>query len=203
MMTELCENNGAHAAIKILYVHGYLGSGNGHSSRLLRQEFISRGIPCILDAPDFPVTRPMETRTMIEKLIEEKVYDCIVASSLGAFYSMQIPSIKKILVNIALPENLMEIKASDPDHNQGLSDDFFSEINREKDVFFSEIFDNDFRRQSYVVYGTRDSIAPNEGFLKKYYNDESRVFHIDMEHKLDEEGARKVFELIMTEKESA
>ena len=196
MMTELWENNDVHTAVKILYVHGYLGSGNGHSSRLLRQEFISRGIPCILDAPDFPVTRPKEMRTMIKKLVEEKGYDCIVASSLGAFYSMQIPIIKKILVNIALPENLMQIRASDPEHNQGLSDEFFSEVNREKDVFFSEIFDKSFRRQSYVVYGTRDRIAPNEGFFKQYYNDESRICHVDMEHKLDEKGTRKVFELI-------
>ena len=187
------------STLKILYVHGYLGSAHGHSSELIKSEFVSRGIPIALDAPGFKVTDPGETKETIISLIEKKQYDYIVASSLGAFYSMKIPDITKILVNIALPENLRRIKESDPEHNPELTSEFFSEIDREKEEFFSKVFNEDYRRQSYVIYGTRDGIAPNEGFFKQYYNDESRVFHIDMEHKLDENGAKKVFEIISRE----
>ncbi len=42
--------------IKILYVHGYLGSGNGNASRLIRAALDRRGIAYQLDAPQFPVT---------------------------------------------------------------------------------------------------------------------------------------------------
>ncbi len=188
--------NAMEKTIKILYVHGYLGSGNGHSSELIRHEFVSRGMQHILDAPDFPVTKPGETKRMIQNLIEKNGYNYIVASSLGAFYSMQVPGTIKILVNIALPDNLKLIRDLDPKHNPELTAEFFSEINREKDYFFSEVFNEDYRQQSYVIYGIRDSIAPNEGFLKQYYNDGSKIWHIDMEHKLDETGANKIFELI-------
>ena len=182
--------------IRILYVHGYLGSGNGHSSRLIQQEFALRGVPCELDAPDFPVTKPEEMKKQINHLIDGKRYDYIVASSLGAFYCMQISGIQKILVNIALPENLERIKESDPGQHPGLTAKFFAEINKEKEAFFSEILDANFIQETYVIYGTKDSIASNEKFLRRYYTDGSRVFHIDMEHKLDENGASTVFNII-------
>ena len=182
--------------IKILNVHGYLGSANGHSSELIRNEFASRGIPILLDAPGFSVTNSDETKEKIKRLIHKENYDYIVASSLGAFYSMQIPGIKKILINIALPENLKRIRDLDTEHNPELSEQFVAKISREKETFFSEVFDESYRQETYVIYGTRDEIAPNEEFFKQYYTEESRVFHIDMEHKLDAEGAKKVFEII-------
>lgn len=185
--------------IKILYVHGYLGRGYGESSELIRKEFVSREIPCILDAPSFPVTDPKATKDKIKALIEENRYDVVVASSLGAFYTMQIPGIKKILVNIALPENLKRIKNSKPEHNPELSPEFFEKIEKEKVVFFSEVFNDAFKQETYIIYGTRDKIAANEEFFKKYFSDESRVCHIDMDHKLDVKGADKVFELILKE----
>ena len=185
--------------IKILYVHGYLGRGYGESSERIRKEFVSREIPCILDAPSFPVTDPKATKDKIKSLIEENRYDVVVASSLGAFYTMQIPGIKKILVNIALPENLKRIKDSKPEHNPDLSPEFFAKIEKEKDAFFSEVFNDAFRQETYIIYGTRDKIAANEDFFKQYFNDDSRVCHIDMDYKLDVVGAQKVVEIICIE----
>ena len=109
---------------------------------------------------------------------------------------MQVPGIKKILVNIALPENLKRIRNSDPEQNPALSLEFLRELKKEKDGFFSAVFNEEYKQQTYLIYGTRDMVAPNEGFFKKYFNDESRIFHIDMEHKMDERGAKIVCELI-------
>lgn len=184
--------------IKILYIHEYFGSGNGHSSELIRKEFNIKGIPVVLDAPDFPVTNPKETKEKIRDLIEKNRYDCIVASSLGAFYSMQIAGIKKILVNVALPENLRRIRDSEPEQNPGLSPEFIDALEKEKDYFFSGVFNEEYEDETYLIYGNKEIIAPNEEYLKQYFNDETRVFHVDMEHKLDEHGAKKVFELIGT-----
>ena len=47
--------------LKILYVHGYLGHGNGSASRYIRAELDKRGVTYTLDAPEFPVTDPDET----------------------------------------------------------------------------------------------------------------------------------------------
>lgn len=44
--------------IKLLYVHGYLGHGNGSASQLIKAELDKRGVQYSLDAPDFPVTKP-------------------------------------------------------------------------------------------------------------------------------------------------
>ena len=63
-------------------------------------------------------------------------------------------------------------------------------------IFFSEIFDESYRQETCVIYGTRDRIAPNEDFFRQYFTDESRICHIDMDHKLDEKGASRVFRFI-------
>ena len=187
--------------IKVLYVHGYLGSGNGHSSNLIRREFQSQGISVRLDAPQFSVTEPEKMHATLLKLIEENDYDYVVASSLGAFYVMQIPGIKKNLVNIALPDNLRRIKALDPENNSNLTPAFLDSIEREKEHFFLETFDDSFKQETFVLYGNWDDIAHNEDFLSHYYDDESRIHHLDMGHKLDEIGARKVVDIIKNQAE--
>lgn len=187
--------------IKVLYVHGYLGSGNGHSSQLIRREFESQGIPVSIEAPQFSVTEPEKMHEVLLKLIEENNYDYVVASSLGAFYVMQIPGIKKILINIALPDNLRQIKARDPANNPNLTSLFLDCIEQAKEQFFSGVFNDNIKHETFVIFGNRDDIAPNEVFLKQYFNDKSRIFYLDMGHKLDEIGARKVIEIIKSQAE--
>ncbi|WP_026512019.1 YqiA/YcfP family alpha/beta fold hydrolase [Butyrivibrio sp. LC3010] len=180
----------------ILYVHGYLGSGNGHSSEMLRGEFKARGIHANIEAPQFPVTEPEVMHKMLYTLIENNHYDYVVASSLGAFYVMQIPEIKKILINPAIPDNLRIIKESDSDSNPMLTSSFLDHIETEKEFFFSDKFNVSFMQETYLIYGTRDNIAPNEKLFKQYYDDESMISHVDMEHKLNRKGAAVVVELI-------
>ncbi len=187
--------------IKVLYVHGYLGSGNGHSSQLIRREFESQGIPVSIEAPQFSVTEPEKMHEVLLKLIEENHYDYVVASSLGAFYVMQIPGIKKILVNIALPDNLRQIKAKDSVNNPNLTSSFLDCIEQEKEHFFAGVFNDSFKHETFVIYGNRDDIAPNEDFFKQYYNNELMISYLDMGHKLDEIGARKVVEIIKSQAE--
>lgn len=182
--------------IQILYVHGYLGTGYGHSWSLLCDELDLSKIPYHLDAPDFPLTNTDKMKEKLNKLISRNHYDVIVASSLGAFYAMQIPDIPKIMINVALPDNLMRIKALCTEQNQKLTPDFLESIDNVKSEFFSKTFDADLRKQTFLIYGTEDKTAANEDILSKYYDDQSKVYHIEMGHKLDKNGARKVVELI-------
>ncbi|SKB93158.1 Uncharacterised protein family (UPF0227) [Lachnospiraceae bacterium] len=183
--------------INIRYVHGYLGHGNGHSSELIRREFQSHGISVKIDAPQFPVTEPKKMHELLHTLIQTNKYDCVVASSLGAFYVMQIPEIKKILVNIALPDNLRMIMYSDRDNNPELTESFLDCIESEKESFFSNMLTENLPQETFILYGLKDDIAPNEAYLKQYYNDQSRIFHVDMAHKLDPKGASKVVDIII------
>ena len=61
--------------IKLLYVHGYLGHGNGSASQLIKAELDKRGVQYSLDAPDFPVTKPSLMRKMLTELIAGGKYD--------------------------------------------------------------------------------------------------------------------------------
>ncbi len=80
--------------MKLLYIHG-LGSGVGSGSAvLLRKNFQD----CEVEVPEIPI-RPKEARDFIVNNFRGREYDLIVASSLGAFYSLLIPGAKKFLIN--------------------------------------------------------------------------------------------------------
>jgi len=189
--------------IKILYIHGYLGQGNGSSSVSIKNALDKKGIRYVLYAPEFPVTEPEKMFEMLEGL--KKDYDYLVASSLGAFYTMQTFGNYKILVNPALPENLKAIKNQDPENNPKLTDSFLDKLEKYIDEFLNGwafSFDDEPKFYTYLIYGTRDNIAGNETFFSKYFNRDSHIFHVDMEHKLDDTGAEKVVDIIeMLEKE--
>lgn len=183
--------------IKLLYVHGYLGHGNGSASQLIKTELDKRGIPYSLDAPDFPVTKPSLMREMLPDMIAGGHYDYVIASSLGAFYTMQTFGPFRILINPAMPENFKAIRDSEPaDKNPQLTDEFIEKLQESADYFFDVCHDDESVFLTYLVYGNQDTIAGNEDFLKDYYHDESHIFHVDMEHKLDKTGAEKVCDII-------
>lgn len=186
--------------MKILYVHGYLGSGNGHSSMLIREVLDKRGIEYKLDAPDFPITNPEKMTELLREYIK-KGYDYVVASSMGAFYAMQDFPGFKILVNPALPENLEKLRKEDPAGNPELTDEFMEKIFRMRDHIFTRLSldDGEDRYHTCIIFGDRDTLAGNEDNLLGYYGDygkAKRIFHVDMEHKLSEAGAEKVCDVI-------
>ena len=183
--------------IKLLYVHGYLGHGNGSASQLIKAELDKRGVQYSLDAPDFPVTKPSLMRKMLTELIAGGKYDYVIASSLGAFYAMQTFGPFRILINPAMPENLKAIRDSEPaEKNPQLTDEFIEKIQKTADYFFDVCHDEESVFLTYLVYGNQDAIAGNEDFFKHYYYDESHFFLVDMEHKLDKIGAEKVCDII-------
>ena len=85
------------SSLKILYVHGYLGSAHGRSSELIKNEFVSRGIPIALEAPGFKVTNPGETKERIISLVKKKQYDYYETSCLFHTLSLLITDKTRIL----------------------------------------------------------------------------------------------------------
>ena len=104
--------------LRILYVHGYMGHGNGPSSQLIRAELDKRGISYTLDAPELPVTDPAKMKTILDGLTASGSYDFAIGSSLGALYVMQLSGPDKILINPALPEDLKAIRESEQAEDQ-------------------------------------------------------------------------------------
>lgn len=180
--------------LKILYVHGYLGSGNGNSSRRIKSILESRGAEFTLDAPQFPVTNHAEMKKKLQSLIDSNGYDWVVASSMGGFYTLCADAPQRILVNPAMPENLLAIREKDPENNPELTDGLLKELEQDREDFLK----NGKRKNLYIIFGTRDTIAPNESYVRKICP-EAQAFTLDMEHRLDENGAEKVCDIILGE----
>ncbi len=183
--------------IKILYVHGYMGSGNGNASKLVRAALDRRGIAYRLDAPEFPVTEPDQMDEKLKELIPQ--CDYVVASSMGAFYAMQYSERLTILVNPALPENLRTIRDKEAGQHPDLTDELLARLEEDKERFFDMtlgLFGDEYVFASYFVFGDRDDIAGNEAFFSRYYPLESHVFHADMGHIMEAAGAERVADII-------
>ncbi len=183
--------------IKILYIHGYMGSGDGNASKLVKAALDRRGIEYQLDAPQFPVTEPDKMDKELGDLIPK--YNYVVASSMGAFYAMRYQASFTILVNPALPENLRVIRDKETGRHPDLTDGLLDRLEAEQKRFFDTtlgLFGDEYVFATYFIFGDRDDVVGNEAFFRRYYPLESHVFHADMGHIMEEAGAEKVVDII-------
>lgn len=170
--------------IRVLYVHGYLGSANGSASKLIREELDRRGIDYSLDAPSIPITNPSDALNMVKT----NDYDIIVSSSIGSFYTMHNSGTFKILVNPALTNTMIDLNDNYPN---GMID----EISSMEDKFFNDL-DIEMVDETYFVFGTNDTIAHNREKFTNHYRT-SNIYEVkDMAHKLNYDGAIKVVDII-------
>lgn len=170
----------------ILYVHGFGGNGEGSSAKLLKESLKLNNIDANVIAPTFPYMNPNECVDMIKSM--SKDVDLIVASSLGAFYSMQVLGKFKVLVNLAMPENLYKL-------DEDIGTEFMYDLNFQKDMFFTHYLDSEFRYETFLICGNQDTLATNKEIIEENFYKE-RIYSVNMGHKLDETGAQKVCELI-------
>ncbi len=182
--------------IRILYVHGYEGHGNGKSSKLVRDALDKRGIKYELDAPQFPVTEPDEMSQMLSDLIHEHKYRYVVASSMGAIYALPYVSPCVILVNPALPKNLRAIRDAEPEKHPALTDELLAKLEEETEVFFKYTIDFENWFVTYFVFGEHDDVAGNEEFFFNHYHQKNHIYHADMGHIMEPAGAEKVVDII-------
>ena len=177
--------------IRILYVGG--GSENDNADKLIKAELDKRGISYSFDAPEFALGDPGKMANL-SLFADSSQYEYIIASSLGAFYSLPVSGSFRILINPVLPSNLSA--------DQGFNADFLDKLRICQDYYLNVYHNNENSFDTYLIFGALDDIARNEEFFKKYYNDENHILHIDMGHNLNEAGAEKVCGIIeMLEKE--
>jgi len=180
---------------RALYIHGYMGQENGNASRLVRKELEDRNLPIILDAPSFPVTEREKMHEMLKKLQEENQYDFAIASSLGAFYTMQADFPTRILVNTAMPKDLRAIKESDPAGNPLITEEFLVGLEQDKKAFFENVKIPEWKENTLLIYGTEDTVAHSKDLLEPLA-DGLKIYHIPMEHRMSEVGAKAIGEIL-------
>lgn len=136
--------------LKILYIHGYGGSADGSTSKIIKSVRQKDDV----FSPSIPYKNPNESISVIKDYIKSFLPDAVVGSSLGAFYLWQIDcGIERVLINPALPENLKKI---DNDEN------FISTIEN----MYSAL-DMSTKEMVYVICGNKDKVAPNYDYFKE------------------------------------
>lgn len=158
--------------LKVLYVHGYGGSENGKSSKIIANA-LSKNFDVEMLAPAIPYLNPEKAL----EVIRENAKDCdiVVASSLGAFYTAQVYGKPKFLINPAFPDDIYKISG-----NMGLSKELEYQL-----TWLKGVLDMEFRCETYILLGDSDTVCNNREKLENMYWP-SHIHTFDCGHELSE-----------------
>lgn len=178
--------------MKIYYVHGIGSSGGGNTVELLKKyypdyEIISEDIP----------TDPI----VAFKTIKEAAKDCdiVIGTSLGGFYTMMLSGCFKIIINPAMMadediksaigmgthEFLRPRKSGETTYT--IDEKYIEDLKYLRERFFTEWFDEDYRFETYGVFGTEDTVVNRQDTFKKYYGS-TRFYTETFGHRITEEA---------------
>ncbi|MBD3612207.1 MAG: hypothetical protein HUJ13_07340 [Hydrogenovibrio crunogenus] len=104
----------------ILYLHGFLSSGNSHKGQWVKAHFNALGTEVL--TPTYPIDSPKHSVALIESIIQESILPrvkpnsdqawCIFGSSMGGFYGQYLAQkyqVPLVMINPALdPVPLLE-----------------------------------------------------------------------------------------------
>lgn len=160
--------------MKIYYVHGIGSSGGGNTVELLKKyypdyEIISDDIP----------TDPIAAFMTIKKNTRD--CDIVIGTSLGGFYTMMLSGCFKIIINPAMiadediksaigmgtHEFLRPRKSGETTYT--VDEKYIENLKYLRELFFTEWFDEDYRFETYGVFGTEDTVVNRQETFKKYY----------------------------------
>ena len=189
--------------MKILYLHGIGSGADSRTPRELRKIF--RNIEII--APELP-SRPKEA---VEYIKENYAFDddieLVIGTSLGGFYALTLPMVKKILVNPALFADEDIFKAlgygnqkflcerSDGELEYCIDEDFINELSQirrrvyEKDILRPDRIEHNLINETYALFGMDDAVVGHyDDFCKMFIKENAFLF--PGEHRLTPEEIR-------------
>lgn len=166
----------------ILYLHGYGGSANGSTVKMLKRVFPD----CSISSIEMNFKNPDK---LLKDYFEAGVFDYIVASSFGAFFAGMVQGNgKKILINPALPYDICRL---DGTYNPEKALELMKKNYSYKDGELAE--------ETYFIFGTEDEIVNNREFYEKLFN-KKNMFEFEMGHKLTEKCATTLIKDLIEEK---
>ena len=168
--------------IKVLYIHGYGGKENGTSSKLISKILNENGIEAEVYAPYIPF-EDIEKATRFVVQAAEGV-DLVIASSMGALISLLSCDHKKLLINIAFPDDIRRIA---PEY----SESELSILDKRLSIKLDNV-DFEDKYCMYFIFGKHDEVADNSKVISQLYN-ESHIYSVDdMGHSVDEHVSEKL-----------
>lgn len=176
--------------MRIVYVHG-LGSGsNSHTCSVLKEILKDDEIL----SPEIPV-EPEASVRFLRAYIRDTKPDLVVASSLGAFYTLFCDGCFKLLINPALvpDENISSsigkgtfkflCKRNDNKEEYTINDDFIQSLSKLRARLYIDI---DTRYETYALFSKDDELFSNFSIFNKLFNS-SHAKMIEGNHRLNKE----------------
>lgn len=178
--------------MKLYYVHGIGSSGGGNTVELLKKyypdyEIISDDIP----------TDPIAAFMTIKKNTRD--CDIVIGTSLGGFYTMMLSGCFKIIINPAMIAD-EDIKSAigigthdflrprkTGETTYTVDEKYIEDLKYLRERFFTEWFDEDYRFETYGVFGTEDTVVNRQETFKKYYGS-TRFYTGTFGHRITEEA---------------
>jgi len=159
----------------ILYIHGYNGSKNGQSATLIKKHL---PVDYAFFAIDYDQTNAATAIKQISEFVEQNQIDLIVGSSLGAFLTLNLPGVAKIIYNPCyLPS--VELPKIGCDTKQA---DTYKPYERRKPVDETE------RSRIYAIFSDDDELLGDK-YRKLYAEDwSSDMVIVHGRHKISEES---------------
>ena len=162
--------------IRILYIHGYGGSGNSRTAQALKT-YLPENYTVF--EPCFPLN-PCESLELARETIQTKAIDIVVASSLGAFTALQLRDIPKIVINPCL------YPSKELPKRTNISEDILLNYAEFEKYTFENIND---KMNTFGVFSTDDELfSYNDKFAEYYPN----IDIIEDTHRISVENVKKV-----------
>lgn len=172
--------------MKVLYVHGFGGSANGASSKIvlkaLKEAFPDEHIE--FNAPAIPYMDPVKAHDFIE--LNSRYVDLVIASSLGAFYASTVDSNRALLINPASPEDVKRVG--------NIPNDMFLEL-KKLELYRNSHLDNDTIDNVYLMFGKNDEVLNNKEYYSNLYTD-FNVYDFNGKHKLSDSDVEELITVL-------
>lgn len=181
--------------MNILYVHGLGSSGNSETAVKLENIFVQHKV----FHPDIPLD-PNEAILFIKDFVLTNNINVIIGTSLGSFYSKFVDGPFKILINPALPGDIMQFipgkykyysKREDSIDTYFLDKNYYDKLNN-----LEAKFNYNNSEQSFIILGTNDSVCNNF----EYFNHANYPIYFieDMGHRVNDSGIDCIITLLKT-----
>lgn len=179
--------------MKILYIHGLGSSGQSRTAKVLQNHYKEY----IVYNPDIPF-EPIEALNFVRELAYSLKPDIVIATSLGAFYAMQISNQKKILINPAMYADIDLEKSiglgtykyfSKRVNNidtYTIDKEYLAKLKEMREWFFGYcMIDDEFSKGALGLFGLKDELFSHIEDFKEDYPF-AKVLSGNFSHRLEE-----------------
>lgn len=182
--------------MKIVYLHG-LGSGAESRTPKTLRTFLPNDE---ILAPEIPIN-PLDGYAFVRRFAEEQKPDLVIGTSLGGFYAMGVPGVRKLVVNpamyadediekgIGLGEQPFFLPRSNGATTYIIDRAFIDALKTVRDSIYATIDDRE-KELTYGFFGTKDALLDHYADFCALYG-ETHATRFEGEHRLSPENIER------------